>query len=253
LARDRFGLSLQDGKEHLVAARLSKIVHGSSFRSFREYYRHVVEDATGRALAEMIDALTTNYTSFFREPEHFRYLREQIVPAWAGREPVEVWSAACSTGEEPYSIAVCLLEALQGRDFKVRATDISNRALKTAQAATYPAERFGEFHPGLLHRYLLRGQGRREGWYRFTGEVTSRVSFERLNLIERFPRDGTFALIFCRNVMIYFDRSTQSDLVNRLALCLEPGGYLFIGHSESLSGVECPLEYVQPAIYRRRL
>jgi chemotaxis protein methyltransferase CheR len=236
----------------LVSARLSKIVHRSSFRSFGEYCQHVVEDKTGQALAEMIDALTTNFTSFFREADHFQYLGQKLVPLWARRKKVEVWSAACSTGEEPYSIAVCLLEALRGADFSVLASDISNRALKTARAALYPAERFQGFGPDLLHRYLLRGQGKWEGWYRFSGEVTSKVSFERLNLIERFPAGRTFPLIFCRNVMIYFDRPTQAEVINRLALCLEPDGYLFIGHSESLSGVECPLEYVQPAIYRRR-
>jgi chemotaxis protein methyltransferase CheR len=252
LAYQHFGLSLQNGKEELVSARLSKIVNRSSFRSFREYCRHVVEDRTGQALAEMIDALTTNFTSFFRESDHFEFLSRNLAPAWAQRKNCEVWSAACSTGEEPYSIAVCLLEALPGAAFRVRASDVSNRALKTARSGLYPAERFHAFRPDLLHRYLLRGQGNWQGWYRFTREVTSKVSFERLNLIEPFPAGRSFPLIFCRNVMIYFDRATQANVANRLALCLEPGGYLFVGHAESLSGLECPLEYVQPAIYRRR-
>jgi chemotaxis protein methyltransferase CheR len=254
LAYSKFGLALHDGKEHLVSARLSKQIRNSPFKSFREYYKHVVDDTTGQALAAMIDALTTNFTSFFREPDHFEFLRTQIVPAWEKRATLPVWSAACATGEEPYSIAVCLLEMLgasaEGR-LRILATDISNKALNTAKAATYPVDRFSTFSPELLRRYVMRGKGKCEGWYRFNQEVTGKVEFQRLNLIEPFSHRDIYPLIFCRNVMIYFDKATQTDLVNRLAMRLEPGGHLFIGHSESLNGIDCPLKYVKPAIYRR--
>jgi chemotaxis protein methyltransferase CheR len=254
LAHNKFGLALHEGKEHLVSARLSKQIRNSPFKSFREYYRHVVEDGTGQALASMIDALTTNFTSFFREPEHFDFLRTQLVPAWTARASIPIWSAGCATGEEPYSIAVCLLEALGNgvaRRLRVLATDISNKALSTARAATYPAERVSAFPPDLLRRHAMRGQGKCEGWYRFNREVIGTVQFHRLNLVEPFPHHDLFPLIFCRNVMIYFDKATQSDLVNRLAMRLEPGGYLFVGHAESLNGIDCPLKYIKPAIYRR--
>jgi len=229
-------------------------MRNSRFRTFREYYRHVVEDSTGQALAALIDALTTNFTSFFREPDHFDFLRSQILPGWRDRASIPIWSAACSTGEEPYSLAVCLLEELgQGAAAKLRilATDISNRALAVARDAKYPAERFSAFTPDMLRQYLLRGKGKSEGWYRFAPAVTSAVSFERLNLIEPYTHRERFPLILCRNVMIYFDKATQANVVNKLAACLEPGGYLFIGHSESLSGIDTPLKYVKPAIYRR--
>lgn len=254
LAYGKFGLDLRGGKEQLVAARLGKKLRELRLRSFKEYYQYVVNDSTGEALVAMIDALTTNHTSFFREPAHFDFLRKTICPTLRGRDRIAIWSAACSTGEEPYSIAFTLLEELGlGLLPKVQilATDISTRVLGSAKKGVYPSARFRDFSPQLLRQCLLRGEGEWKDWYLVKKELRDGISFQRLNLMEPFVNIPTFPLIFCRNVMIYFDRDTQEDLVGRLSHRLEPGGYLFIGHSESLNGVQHGLEYIQPAIYRK--
>jgi chemotaxis protein methyltransferase CheR len=197
----------------------------------------------------MIDALTTNFTGFFREPVHFDFLRRSVLPSLDGR--VRAWSAACATGEEPYTMAIACLEEL-GRTaldrVRILATDISTRALETAGAAVYPPERCEGIAPAAAARYLVRGHS---GRLRVRSEVRGMVEFRRLNLIEPFPPVGSFHVIFCRNVMIYFDRPTREGLVRRLAQCLEPGGWLFTGHAESLTGIGHALEYVRPAVYRQ--
>jgi chemotaxis protein methyltransferase CheR len=254
LAYDKFGLDLRKGKEELVAARLGKRMRQTGFESFEKYYQHVVGDPSGEALVGMIDALATNHTSFLREAAHFDFLRQSVLPDLQGRPRIELWSAACSTGEEPYTLAFTLCDQLGTAAFrKVRilATDISTKALAAAKNGVYPGERFAAFRPEWLHRFLLRGEGRWEGWYRVKPEVRGQVEFARLNLIEPFSQRLLFPVIFCRNVMIYFDKATQEAVVNRLAACLEPGGYLFIGHAESLTGVQHDLAYVRPAIYRK--
>jgi chemotaxis protein methyltransferase CheR len=254
LAYEKFGLDLRNGKEPLVSMRLGKKIRELNLRSFQEYYRHVMEDQTGEALTAMIDALTTNHTSFFREAAHFEFLRQAILPGLRQRERIAIWSAACSTGEEPYSIAFCLLEELGEpalTKIRILATDISTRVLASARRAAYPADRFDGVPTHQLRRYLLRGEQRWKGWYRVKPEVRAVVEFRRLNLMEQFSQLGPFSVIFCRNVMIYFDKPTQQDLVNRLAGRLEPGGYLLIGTAESLNRVDHPLRYVQPAIYRK--
>ena len=168
---------------------------------------------------------------------------------------MRIWSAACSTGEEPYTIAVTAREHLGGESPslpRILATDISRRALETARKGMYTYDRFQGGPPPWLRKHLLRGERRWDGWYRMRPEVLSMVEFDRINLIEPFPEVGKFKVIFCRNVMIYFARATQEQLVNRLSACLEPGGYLFVGHSESLTGIKHGLEHIQPAIYRKR-
>lgn len=254
LAYDTFGLDLREGKETLVSARLGKHIRKSGCRSFDEYYRHVVDDSTGEALIHLIDALTTNHTSFFREPAHFDFLRKALLPEWKNRGGIEIWSAACSTGEEPYSIAMCILDALgPAPPGKVRilATDISTRVLAAAEKGIYPAERFEALSGVQLRSYWLRGERNWTGSYRAKKEVRALIEFRRLNLLEPVSQIGPFALIFCRNVMIYFDKPTQRQVVERLAGCLEPGGYLLTGHAESLTGIEHGLRYVQPAVYRK--
>jgi chemotaxis protein methyltransferase CheR len=254
LAYEKFGLDLRKGKEELVAARLGKRIREHGFRSFEEYYHHVIADPSGEALIGMIDALATNHTSFLREAQHFEFLRQHVLPALERHTRLEFWSAACSTGEEPYSLAFTLRDQLGPEAFrKVRilATDISTKALAAAQRAVYPAERFETLPPAWMRQFLLRGEGRSKGSYRVKPEIRNQVEFARLNLIEPFSHTRSFPVIFCRNVMIYFDKATQETLVNRLAESLEPGGYLLIGHAESLSGVRQPLHYVRPAIYRK--
>ena len=254
LAHEKFGLDLRKGKEELVTARLGKRMREGGFDSFGKYYRHVMEDASGEALVGMIDALATNHTSFLRETAHFEYLREHVLPALRERRRVDLWSAACSTGEEPYTLAFTLghqwgAEALH--KVRILATDISTKALAAAKNGVYPAERFSGVPPAWLRQFLLRGEGRWKGWYRVKPEVRGQVEFARQNLVETFPQRDLFPVIFCRNVMIYFDKATQEGVVNRLAACLEPGGYLFIGHAESLNGLRHDLTYLRPAIYRK--
>lgn len=255
LAREEFGLELGKGKEQLVAARLGKLMRKLGFKTFPDYYRHVQGDRTGDALVELIDALTTNHTSFFREPAHFDFLVKRVFPEHAGRGPMWIWSAACSTGEEPYTIALTAREQMGAQSPilpRLLATDISTRVLETARKGIYKADRFQGGVAPWLRKHLLRGEGRWEGWYRMRPEILGMVEFCRVNLIEPLPELGEFSVIFCRNVMIYFSRETQERLVNRLAACLEPGGYLFVGHSESLTGIQHDLQQIQPAIYRKR-
>jgi len=250
LAHRTFGLDLKAGKEELVSARLRKLVRSGGFRSFQEYYQHIVEDSTGKALAGMIDALATNHTAFLREPDHFQFFREQIVPRLAERDVVEVWSAACSTGEEIWTLACLLNEALPSRRFRITATDISHKALRFASAATYPKDRCRDVPAAWLSRYFV-AEGRPAQSYHVAPAIRSQVQFQRINLVERLPWPHQYPVIFCRNVMIYFDRATQERVVQQLSEHLEPGGYLFVGHAESLTRVSHGLDYVQPAIYRK--
>ncbi len=255
LAREEFGLELGRGKEQLVAARLGKLMRRLGFTAFPDYYRHVQSDRTGEALVELIDVLTTNHTSFFREQAHFDFLVQRVFAERRGSGPIRIWSAASSTGEEPYSIALTAREFLGPQSPvlpRILATDISTRVLETARKGIYPAERFPHGPAPWLRKHLLRGEGRWQGWYRMCPEILGMVEFRRVNLIEPLPDVGRFDVIFCRNVLIYFSRSTQEQVVNRLTVCLEPGGYLFVGHSESLTGIQHGLQHIQPAIYRKR-
>ena len=250
LAHRTFGLDLKAGKEELVSSRLRRLVRDGSFHSFREYCRHVLEDRTGESLAAMIDALATNHTAFLREPDHFQFLREQVLPPLALRDGSEVWSAACSTGEEVWTLACVLNETLPSRRIQISASDISGKALRVAAQGIYPAERCQGLPTSWLSRYFVP-EGRPPKNHQVKAEVRRQASFHRINLIERFSWPRPFAAIFCRNVMIYFDQQTQEQVVRKLSDCLEPGGYLFVGHAESLSRVAHTLEYVRPAIYRK--
>ena len=249
---ENFGVDLE-GKEVLIEARLGKKMRELGHRSFRQYYEYVRRDPTGEALTAMVDALTTNHTSFFREPQHFDFLRKVVLPA-PSLGPLRIWSAACSTGEEPYSIAFTALEAMglgAAESLQILATDISSRVLATASRGMYPASRFENVAADQLRRHLLKGFGEAEGQYLVRREVRARIEFRRLNLMEDFSGVGMFRVIFCRNVMIYFDQPTQQRLVARLAAQLEEGGHLLIGHAESLNGIHHPLQYVCPATYRK--
>jgi chemotaxis protein methyltransferase CheR len=254
LAFESCGIDLRTGKRELVQARIGKKMRQGRFGSFKEYLRHVEADRTGQELIALLDCLTTNFTSFLREPAHFEFLRETILPGIRGE--IRIWSAACSTGEEPFTIAFSMLEELgkaEANRIKILATDISTRVLETAKAATYQADRFTGCPPQWLKEYLLRGTGKSEGLCRVKPEVRNLIEFRRFNLMETFHPAQPFHVIFCRNVMIYFDKETQEGVVNRLATCLAPGGYLLVGHAESLTGLRHPYSYVKPAVYRKPL
>jgi len=254
LAFDYCGLDIEPGKEELVASRLGKIMRGLGISSYGQYFDAVVADKSSQSLVTMIDSLTTNHTSFFRENQHFEFLANTVLPALANRSHVDIWSAAASTGEEPYSIAIAYKEYFAGRGpaLNLFATDISTRVLAAAANATYEGQRMTGIATPLQHKYFLRSKVSENSLFRVKPEIRSCVHFQRLNLIEPFSSITTvFPLIVCRNVMIYFNADTQADLVRRFFQQMEPGGYLFIGHSESLNRIRHDFEYIAPAIYRK--
>lgn len=259
LVYDLAGINLHDGKKELVKSRLGKRLRHGNFGSFSDYYRYVTTQAGADELIAMIDSLSTNLTYFFREEKHYKKLEEvvrEIAKEQSQRTTtlrLRVWSAGCSTGEEPYTLALVLNEALAGRagSITILATDISTRALKKAVTGIYEKERVNTISPPLLRKYFQLGQGRWQGHYRVKKNIREMISFKRFNLKETLDADYCFDFIFCRNVMIYFDKRTQEEVVNRFYDRLHEGGYLFIGHSESLTGLSHRFTYVQPSIYRK--
>ncbi|MGQ9524027.1 MAG: CheR family methyltransferase [Armatimonadota bacterium] len=245
------GISLSTGKEELVKARLMKRLRALKLPDFDAYLAYVERDETRRELAMMVDALTTNKTSFFREPEHFEYLRRFVLPELAGG-PVRIWSAGCSSGEEPYTIAMVLMEELgEGgcRRARILATDISEKVLGKARAAVYDEAALRDVPPMMVAKYFTCVEAKPPRLYRVNDAVREMVKVAKLNLIGPWPMSGPFHVIFCRNVMIYFEKAIQQELVRRFWDMLEPGGYLFVGHAESLVAASHPFRYVRPAVY----
>ena len=206
----------------------------------------------------MLDAISTNLTYFFREGQHFEYLRQIALPEIVARNQkskrLRIWSAGCSSGEEPYTLAIVVGEAMRALgqwDVAILATDLSTRVLAKARAGVYEAERFREMPPQYLSAYFHVIQTRPMRLHEVNDSLRRHVKFARLNLMENWPMRGPFDVIFCRNVMIYFDKPTQAKLIRRYWDILCPGGLFFVGHSESLSGIEHDFEYIQPAVYRK--
>lgn len=249
------GINLHDGKRELVKARLGKRLRAGNFSSFSDYFKFVMTDEGTDELVAMIDSLSTNLTSFFRESSHFDRLGN-IAREMASSNSMlklRVWCAGCSTGEEPYTIAIVLREALSGRtdDIKIMATDISTRVLNIAVDGIYGANKTKNIPQALLRKYFLRGTGTREGQYRVKDEIAGMVNFMRFNLKDQPAFKENFDIIFCRNVMIYFDTPTQQKLIDRFYGCLKDGGYLFVGHSEGLTGLKHRFRYIVASVYRR--
>ncbi len=247
------GVDLQ-GKQVLVDTRLGKKVRELGFPSFEKYCEHVQQNRSSDIFTNMIDALTTNHTSFFRESQHFEMLRDVIVPGIATTTQIHIWSAACSSGEEPYTIAFSLVDVLGEATFSrvsILATDISTRVLEQARKGLYPASKLKDLPLDVRRRCLLKGTGPYIDQCLVKREVRSLIEFQQFNLLEDSSSFGPFQVIFCRNVMIYFDQQTQQKVVNGLISRLAPGGYLLIGHSESLNGINHSLKYVCPATYRK--
>jgi chemotaxis protein methyltransferase CheR len=247
------GIKLGAGKEHLVRARLTRRLRVLGLQSFGQYFELLDTQRGAEELPRLIDALTTNKTSFFREPEHFRFLREALVQQVQQSGPrLRVWSAGCSTGEEPYSLAMTLYDALpdpSSCDVRILATDVSQRVLATARAAEYPVEALDGVPSEVLARHFEPVRGDAPGAWRVRAHIRRLVSVAYLNLMETWPMRGPFDAILCRNVMIYFDKPTQRRLIDRFCTLIRPGGWLLVGHSESLNGVRDGLRYVQPAVY----
>jgi chemotaxis protein methyltransferase CheR len=255
------GIFLPDAKRALLIARLSKRVRVLGFDSFGDYYEHVLTDLSGERTT-MLDLICTNETRFFREPRQFEFLDTEVLPRWkveAGvgqrTKKVRAWSAACSTGEEPYSLGMLLrahLRAEEGWAVDVLASDLSTRVLAAASNGVWPIERADDIPEPYRREFMLRGVRGESGRMRAHPQLRSLLEFQQINLIEdRYPIEGTFDLIFCRNVLIYFDRPTKAAVVDRLARHLSPGGLLFLGHSETLSATSSALRHAGPTVYAR--
>lgn len=253
LLYDASGITLHDGKGPLVIARLRKRLTDQGYRSFAEYLDAVERDRTGAALTELVDAMATNHTSFFREPQHFAYLQSSILPQVRARRvpvPLKVWSMPCSTGEEPYSLAVSLLDAGLPAGFTILASDLSTKALRRARDGVYRQQTVAGLPKTVLRRHFERGTGAEEGLVRVSASVRRHVAFRRLNLIDLADLGHRFDVIFCRNLLIYFDQAAQQRSIASLERHLAPGGHLFISHSESLNAVRHSLQWVAAGVYR---
>lgn len=258
LVYDHCGINLHEGKKELVDARLVRLLRTSRFQSVGEYVDFVIGHQQGVEFYALIDALCTNVTSFFREREHFDYLGKVFLPALLAKKRnlhqtrIRGWSAACSSGEEAYSIAMTLLDALPERTnvgVKILATDISRNMLTKARQGVYGRAQTATVPASLQSKYFTAGARGREIVYELVDVVRDAVQFAYLNLMEPWPFNGPIDFIFCRNVMIYFDKPTQQRLVNRFFDLLDCGGMLFTGHSESFAGISHKFHYVQPTIY----
>ena len=260
LVYERSRISLSSEKRELVSARLAKRLRATNLASVGDYCRLLQSPDQEEELANLIDAISTNHTFFFRENAHFDFLRQTVLPEMRVRSTQEgwpqfrVWSAACSSGEEPYSIAITLADSLSGWSWQIEATDISHGILEKARTGIYRAETVERLPKHTLQSHFKRGFGPQDGNYRTKAALRDRINFQHLNLLEGVPPfREPFHVIFCRNVMIYFDRPTQEELITKLARLLIPGGYLFVGHAESLTVLKHSLQAVRPAIYRRPL
>lgn len=255
LIYERCRIRLHDGKQQLIKARLGKRMRHHGFESLGQYCDYLRRTGDEEELTHMVDALTTNYTQFLREKDHFEFLVGTALPNLVkGRKRFNVWSAACATGEEPYSIAFYLTEhfpIVGGWDWNVHATDISTKALDKAQQGVYPQDRLNSLPPDWWRKCFQKGVREWDGFYRVKPQLRERIHFRQLNLLGHYTFSEPFEVIFCRNVMIYFDRPTQEQLVQRLAQFLLPGGYLLIGHSESLNGLNIGLRCLKPSIYQK--
>lgn len=247
------GLNLHEGKFGLVRSRLSSRVREAGLKDFDSYIERVRADRSGRELALLVDALTTNKTSFFREPRHFEVLAEHVLAEMQPlRRPLRVWSAGCSSGEEAYTLAMVLLDQLGASpNARILATDISARMLDRARHGIYSEDAVQEVPAHLRHLYFTRVAPTQTPNYSVAQPVRALVQFAQLNLMATWPMRRRFDLICCRNVMIYFDKATQQRIVERFYEILTPGGWFFAGHSESFAGLDHGFEYVEPAVYRR--
>lgn len=251
------GIVINESKVDMVYGRLSRHVrqkHGGSFDAFCEAF----ESNTDNHQEILINAITTNLTAFFREKHHFSYLQQQVFPyllkANKVNQKIRIWSAGCSTGEEPYSIAMTIMQAIpdwRNWDIRILATDLDSNVVETGRAGVYSQERLSGVNESMVRRFFFKGKGDQAGLVSVRPELKELVTFKRLNLLHEWPMRGSFDLIFCRNVVIYFDKETQRKLFQRYADILAPQGHLFIGHSESLHNISDAFENLGQTIYRK--
>jgi chemotaxis protein methyltransferase CheR len=256
---DQYGLKLGPQKKSLLEGRIRKRLRTLGIPSFKEYCDFLFSPEGLETETQLLaHVVTTHKTDFFREPVHFNYLTQSILPGIArtqSREHLRAWSAGCSTGEEPYTLAMVLMDYAEGNpglDFSILATDLSGTVIEKAWKGIYDQEDIEPIPVGIRKKYLMRGKDQSQNLFRVSPSLRSRIVFRTLNLMDdAYGIDEDFTVIFCRNVLIYFDRPTQEKLINRFARHLKPGGYLFLGHSETLSGLNTPFAYEAATIYRK--
>jgi len=245
------GIHMSPIKKPLVMGRLAKRLNQYSLRSYGEYFKLLDSGSHPQELQMAVDLLTTNETYFFREPKHFDFLQREILPSHPRGRPFRVWSAACSSGQEAYSVAMVLANFLGDGSWDIIASDISTRVLDKARSGHYPLEQAEHIPMELIAKYCLKGIGSQEGTFIVNKSLRNRIKFSQINLNNPLPPIEKIDLIFLRNVMIYFNAETKRKVLERMATILKPGGHLFIGHSESLNGVYDELKTIAPAIYRK--
>jgi len=244
------GINMAPEKKALVAGRLAKRLKHFGLQTYAEYYRLINSPQYPGEFQMMTDLLTTNETYFFREHQHFEFIRDEVL---AGRKPdnYRVWSAASSSGEEVYTLAMVLAEILGARKWEVIGSDISTRMLESCRRAVYPMSRASHMSTECMKKYCLKGTGRQQGMLMIDKRLRTRCSFRQVNLMQPVPNIGDIDMIFIRNVMIYFDPETKKKVIERVLGPLKPGGYLFTSHSESLHGITDRVQMIKPSIYQK--
>ncbi len=260
IAYEKAGIKLRNGKEALVAARVAKRLRALGMVDAAQYLRYLSEGDSEEELVNFLDVISTNFTSFFREPDHFEFLTEFVKERIdSGSQRMRIWCAASSSGEEPYSIAITVLDAIDGRqiDFKLLATDISTRVLTQAKAAVYEEQKLRPVPKPMLRKYFTATRDRAvDGSRRLEvkPEIRKLITFTRLNLAAPpFPMNGPMDMVFCRNVMIYFDNRIRQGLIEEIERLLKPNGVLITGHSETLAGSKSTLKVIRPSIYEKQV
>ncbi len=254
--RTNFGINLSMKKKTLLKSRLNSVLKTESFDSLSQYYDHLMSDNSGIVISDLVDRITTNHTYFYREKKHFDFLWDTVFPEIvkknSSQRDIRIWSAGCSSGEEPYTIAILLMEYFKKIksfwDKKLLATDISSKALEIAKEGVYDKDNISNLPPGWKNSYFKKTK---DGLYKLNDNVRKEVILRRLNLMNKFSFKKKFDVIFCRNVMIYFDNETTHRLVNKFYDLLDTGGYLFISHSESLDRRITKFKYIRPSIYMK--
>ncbi|MBN1980166.1 MAG: protein-glutamate O-methyltransferase CheR [Chitinivibrionales bacterium] len=254
LIYEKSGIALNENKEALITARISKRMKLLEITEDKEYLKCVLEDSTGEELRGLLDAMTTNVTHFFREPHHFVFI-QNVIRKWqrAGVRKLRIWSAGCSSGEEPFSIAMSILDCIDstGWDIKILATDLSTKILKRCLASVYDLDQNDQISNHQREAYFMRD--RHTNAYTVRGKVREMITFRQLNLSHiPFPMKNAFNIIFCRNVMIYFDNEVRRALLEEFYRLLKPDGYLLVGHAESLTGLMSGFSVVEPSIYEKK-
>jgi chemotaxis protein methyltransferase CheR len=254
--KEHYGINLKEEKKMLVIGRLHNVLAEQNFESFSQYYQYIISDRSGKAVNTLVNKITTNHTYFMREKNHFDYLREKVLPYLmhtVKEKDLRVWCAGCSSGEEAYTLAMILDEFSRQEklwwDKKILATDISDKVLNVAGSGIYPKEQILILPEGWKRDYLKKYD---ENNFIFIDKIKNEIIYRKFNLMESvFPFKKRFHVIFCRNVMIYFDSNTKSELIHKFYNSMEYGGYLFIGHSESLNGETMGFKYIMPSVYRK--